>query len=287
MNIVISGEKIQQLCDIYLGFPDDFIYNPIIQLQSKKCVDLNNINNLYDNPRLIFCYSHNLHILSNKIDYFKNNFILVSHNSDHIVDYNDEIKKILDCSKLIKFYCQNLCFFNEKMNLLPIGIANSMWSHSILNNPNIYNIAINSEKKNNIFFNFSIQTNYFNRIICYESLKNKINWINNESSEKYIINLSTYKFCICPEGNGVDTHRLWECLYLKVVPIVINSKFTQILLRYNIPLYVMNNWNELDILKLKYELFDFNNEKFKKILYFDKNYINDDYANVETYNHNY
>ena len=26
-----------------------------------------------------------------------------------------------------------------------------MWSHSILNNLNIYNIAINSEKNNNIF----------------------------------------------------------------------------------------------------------------------------------------
>jgi hypothetical protein len=286
MNIIISGEKIQQLCDVYLGFVNDFQFNPIIQSQSEKCVDLNNINNLYDNPRLIFCYTHNLSILSDKIHFFKNNFILVSHNSDHIVDLNNEIKKILEYPKLIKFYCQNLCFFNEKINLLPIGIANSMWPHSILNNPNIYNIAINSKKNNNIFFNFTIQTNYFNRMICYELLINKINWIKSESPENYIINLSTYKFCICPEGNGVDTHRLWECLYLKVVPIVINSEFTQTLLRYNIPLHVINNWNELDISKLNYDLYNFNDEKFKKILYFNKNYINDD-ANVETYNHNY
>lgn len=275
MNIIISGEKIQQLCDVYLGFPEDFQYNPIIKLQSEKCLDLNNVNNSYDNPKLIFCYGHNLPILSHKIHFFRNNFILVSHNSDYIVNLNDEIKTILECPKLIKFYCQNLCFFNEKINLLPIGIANSMWAHSILNNPNIYHFVINSKKNNNIFFNFSIGTNYFKRMICYESLKNKINWIKNESPEKYIINLSTYKFCICPEGNGVDTHRLWECLYLKVVPIVIISEFTRILLRYNIPLHVINSWNELDISKLDYNSYDFNNENVKKILYFNENYIND------------
>jgi hypothetical protein len=134
MNIIISGEKIQQLCDVYLGFPYDFQYNPIIQSQSEKCIDLNNINNSYDNPKLIFCYGHNLPILSYKINFFRKNFILVSHNSDYIVNLNDEIKTILECPKLIKFYCQNLCFFNEKINLLPIGIANSMWEHSILNN---------------------------------------------------------------------------------------------------------------------------------------------------------
>ena len=33
--------------------------------------------------------------------------------------------------------------------------------------------------------------------------------------------LSSYKFAICPEGNGVDTHRLWEALYFTCVPIVI------------------------------------------------------------------
>ena len=41
-------------------------------------------------------------------------------------------------------------FFNEKINLFPIGIANSMWSNNILNNTNIYHIAINSHK--NIIF---------------------------------------------------------------------------------------------------------------------------------------
>ena len=94
----------------YVMFIYDFQYNPIIQSQSKKYVDLNNINNSYDNPKLIFCYCH----LSHKIIFFRNNFILVSHNSGYIVNLNDEINTILECQKLIKFYCQNLCFLMKK-----------------------------------------------------------------------------------------------------------------------------------------------------------------------------
>ena len=35
--------------------------------------------------------------------------------------------------------------------------------------------------------------------------------------------LASYKFAISPEGNGIDCHRTWECLYLGVIPIVKNS----------------------------------------------------------------
>jgi hypothetical protein len=28
---------------------------------------------------------------------------------------------------------------------------------------------------------------------------------------------------ICPRGNGIDTHRVWEALYLGVVPVVQRS----------------------------------------------------------------
>ena len=35
--------------------------------------------------------------------------------------------------------------------------------------------------------------------------------------------LSEYKFAISPQGNGVDCHRTWECLYLGVIPIITKS----------------------------------------------------------------
>lgn len=61
-----------------------------------------------------------------------------------------------------------------------------------------------------------------------------------------LLRLNDYEFCICPEGNGVDTHRLWECLYLKVVPIVVNSQFTKLLIKYNIPMVIIEKWDDFD-----------------------------------------
>lgn len=32
--------------------------------------------------------------------------------------------------------------------------------------------------------------------------------------------MSSYKFAISPEGNGIDCHRVWECLYVGCIPVV-------------------------------------------------------------------
>ena len=57
--------------------------------------------------------------------------------------------------------------------------------------------------------------------------------------------LSKYMFVICPEGNGVDTHRLWEAFYLKTVPIIRKNKISSFLLKANLPILVLDNWSDL------------------------------------------
>ena len=55
--------------------------------------------------------------------------------------------------------------------------------------------------------------------------------------------LAQSQFCICPRGNGIDTHRLWEALYLGCIPIVLES---EILGCYaGLPILVVRNWEEL------------------------------------------
>jgi hypothetical protein len=47
------------------------------------------------------------------------------------------------------------------------------------------------------------------------------NGINNEyNANNYYMSLPSYKFVICPEGNGIDTHRLYETLMAGCIPIV-------------------------------------------------------------------
>jgi hypothetical protein len=269
-NNIITGEKIQQCCDIYLGKSEDFNYNPIIKNQNNKHICIDNISDYYDNPCLIFCYSHRIDQLALKICYFKNQFILVTHNSDQNIEPTENVNKILSSNNLKKWYGQNLCFHSDKLHMLPIGFANSMWPHGNLNIFNDNKITDNLHIKSKfIYFNFNINTNKDKRQICYNSLKDKLIWLQNIEPYSNLKRLSQYEFCICPEGNGVDTHRLWECLYLKVVPIVINSPFTQTLNRYNVPLVILDNWSELSNSKLIYNNYNFNDNIFNNILIFN------------------
>ena len=234
-KIIITGEKCQQLCDIYLGNIEDLHYNPVIKNQTYKHLLINNINDDYDNPYKIFCYSHLIPLFSQKIQFFKNNFVLITHNSDFEIYDTEQVQKILNNSNLVKWYGQNVCFDHPKLYLLPIGFANSMWPHgnlSLFDNDLFINSL--SQKSKKVYFNFSIHTNETKRQKCYKQLKDMLEWIPNVSPSENLNRLKQYEFCICPEGNGVDNHRLWESLYLKVVPVVIKSDFTNILIKNNI-----------------------------------------------------
>jgi hypothetical protein len=67
-----------------------------------------------------------------------------------------------------------------------------------------------------------------------------------KSLSDYIQALSTFKFAICPEGNGIDTHRFWECLYLKVIPICPRNIVTEYYSKM-FPVVLLDRWEDLNI----------------------------------------
>jgi hypothetical protein len=271
INKIVTGEKIQQTCNLYIGKIQDFNFNPIIKNQTNKHLNIDLINTNFENPYYIFCYSHLINEFSYKIQYFKNNFVLITHNSDQNIEFTENIIKILNSTNLVQWYAQNLLFKHDKLNLLPIGLANSMWSHGNLSPFNDLRLTNNLVTKTKfIYFNFNINTNISKRKPCYESLKSKLTWLENINPTENLYRLKEYEFCICPEGNGVDTHRLWECLYLKVVPIVINTQFTQILKNYNVPMVVLDKWDDIEIMKFTYTDYNFDNDLFNNLLDYNK-----------------
>jgi len=269
MNIV-TGEKIQQLFNIYIGRQYDFYTNPVIGNQSNKHCILNSIHNPFYNPKHVFCYSHRVRELAHKIQYFMNDFILVTHNSDGEICECIEVLAILNCSKLIKWYAQNIRMSHAKLGFLPIGIANSQWKHGNLDNFKLANMGLKTKK---VYFNFNVQTNLSKRMCCFKKLKDKFEWLDDVSPNKNIQRLSEYEFCICPEGNGVDTHRLWEALYVKTVPIVMASDFTNVLLSNNVPLVVVNDWSDLNLDELDYSKYNLENDSIRGIMTFTNGYI--------------
>ncbi|MFY7729335.1 MAG: hypothetical protein ACOVRN_07455 [Flavobacterium sp.] len=268
---VITGEKIQQMCDIYIGKQSDFEGNPVFKHASTKQVNIEHITTPIHNPFYVFCYGHVIHELSTKIHYFINPCILITHNSDQNITPTPEIMNILNNDKVIKWYSQNIAFYHTKLYLLPIGLANRMWAHG---NLSIFDDSVflqNSHiKSNDVYFHFNIQTNIGKRQPCFNTLHLKYPWLAPTNPHDNLRRLNTYRFCICPEGNGIDTHRLWECLYLRVVPIMIQSPFTDILSTYHVPMVIIQDWRELLTMELNYDDYSFDDDTFQSILLFPK-----------------
>ncbi|KAJ1448437.1 hypothetical protein M885DRAFT_501087 [Pelagophyceae sp. CCMP2097] len=55
--------------------------------------------------------------------------------------------------------------------------------------------------------------------------------------------IATHKYVVAPRGNGVDTHRLWEALYLGCVPIVLRSALDGLYERVGV--LVVRSWKDV------------------------------------------
>ena len=252
----ITGEKIQFSCGHFIGTYKDFKYNPNVSQYKNKFIYIGNDEKI-DNKPLIFCYTHllnNINELIKTLESLQKSFKLVFHNSDGI--FNNEHLILFEKLPLLQcVFTQNMNVKHEKVFSLPIGLANTQWNHGNSKiHQEVYDMSI--EKTKEIYFNFNTTTNKKKRNKCYNDILNKrIQWNENLPYKGYLIELKRHKYAICPEGNGIDTHRFWECLYMNTIPICLKNRVTEYCKQY-FPIILLNDWKELDINKLSYSAID-------------------------------
>ena len=260
----VSGEKFIEISDVCV-YPRK-ILNKYTNLKNccKKIIYIEDIINekvidIIKESRIFFVKTDIMDQFKSKIlPIIDKKFILITHNSDKKSGLD---KDIINNNFLIKWYGQNMAL-NTKTFGIPIGLANKQWTNSD------YKICKKNyktfDKKNKlVYFNFSNKTNK-NRCIIEKIFIDK-GFVKNTNKkwEKYIEELSEHFYCISPEGNGVDCHRIWECIYVGTIPIVKKSKF------------MFNYFKGLPILWV--DNFHIVTEKFledKKSLFLDKMNIN-------------
>lgn len=205
-----------------------------------------------------------------KID---NPYVLITHWGIKPVDY--ALTKYID-SKIIHWYGKNVLVEHKKITPLPIGLEDLhrygtgvISYYSKQKNKNI------PQRKNKILYHFKIATNLKERQVAFdyitkhplaESFQYKL------PPPLYLKKLNKYKFIISPPGAGEECHRTWEALYLNVIPIVKRSFTAEYFSSIGIPIWVVDDWHELNnidehFLKEKYE--ELINKKNKDALYMD------------------
>lgn len=221
---------------------------------------------------IIYCDSD---LVSNLFKILKNykdlkNITLVTSQSDTGINENIYSKKP-NC--ITNWYSSNVEIDKLDLEPIPLGISNNFSKKNITENDflNIPEFIDLSDKYMKMYVNFNVNTNIKERAPLYDLFKNK-EWCTVENvgtdNKKYIETIKKYSFVLCPWGNGVETHRVWESLYLGSIPIT-KYHYTYKNCR-DLPILFVNSYDEINLemlesfkSKLKSDIFNLDKLKIE------------------------
>jgi hypothetical protein len=219
-------------------------------------LQINKFSELHDGNNIIFCKTDFILEEFKRIKDIPHDIILITGNSDYPID---ESIFSLRPNNIKKWYAQNALVNDDILIPIPIGLENKLESVRIGHGIGYYDRVSEKESllsRNNItiptkkyYSNFNINTNYLYRSniksICENS--QHIDWEeSNLSLTEFFDKILEYEAVICPIGNGVDTHRLWEVLYSNRIPITIRvDDFKLYDLYEKLPIILLDYENQL------------------------------------------
>lgn len=206
--------------------------------------DYDGIVNNFNKEKVIYTHTIYAKDLFDEIKNIDSEFIVVTHNGDVNIDFPppDNVKK---------WFTQNINIIHDRVESIPIGLENNRWFPEIKKKEKM--LAKMQEPHHSIYeltgnllcMNFNIHTNTSKRLQPYELLKDKT-WVTaymGRPFDKYLDDIYNHKFVLCPEGNGMDTHRTWETLYMGSIPVEkynLNNRFYQ-----DLPICFVDDWREV------------------------------------------
>ena len=206
-----------------------------------------------------------------KLSVSRTSNVLVFGHSDYRTNFVHLLPFLLSGYK--EFWGTNVAPYGKLLHSLPLGLTNPSGEsqlHQIFGNIDHLKKAASSSNfshqfKNSVYANFSIDTSPRNRLKLAAYLNTLgIPLASIDVSEigriKYLRQLRENNLVVCPQGNGPDTHRLWETLYMGGTPVVLSSTYTDHLLA-NLPVIVLRSWKQLADFQLMEEYWHKLNER--------------------------
>jgi len=283
MTFILKNEKFVKSSNFALNC--DVVYSEVISNSEFKksfnseiyVMDKNQYYTFYKLKKfkvksgdLIFCNSLLLECLFHDLKKLKDitGLKVIFSQSDRLVN-----QKILKRKpKCIEFvYSINLDHVVENIKPLPIGLANNYSPKNLLSDQieDKYNMGVTKDFK--LYLNFNENTNFKHRGKLkpfFEEFEWTVVRKDQVSLEEYKNDLQKYQFILCPWGNGIDTHRIWEALYSGSIPVIMEHKTFNNL--NNLPIIFVKNYSEIT-----YELLE------KKLSEVKNNFKHDDFLNVD------
>ena len=245
-------------------------------------------NRMFNGMSIYVCSDLLRFFVNQILPYLSNTFVLVSGDSDLCVPKEalskEETLILLNSNMLLKWFTQNSRIEeNDKIIQMPIGLD----YHTIATNPNCRwrlpeegtlpkqqeNILLNIinvskpfyDRNHKIYVNFTFNSDRFGqRQLALKTIPDNLMEIKNDfiPRTKTWQNMINYTFVLSPTGIGLDCHRTWEALCLGCIPIICIKEFKTMF--EDLPILIVNDWNQITKELLENTIEKFKNKNFKK-----------------------
>jgi len=227
----INGNKFLDIADFAIDFDHK---------------DLN--TNIFKKDAIIYCKTDFLGLLFNYIELSGRKYTLISHMSDYPID---EVRFKKAPKSIVKWYAQNAVYEDDRLIPIPLGLENHNGTSKGKFTNHEWFLKEDGRLRgfykaaNTLYCNWNSKTNQEVRNPIIDKLNangNKLVVESGLSFEDYCWNMAQHKWVVCPPGNGADTHRLWEALYIGCYPITLRSRIYK---NYNLPILQVDDWSEV------------------------------------------
>lgn len=162
-------------------------------------------------------------------------FTIVVHNSDRPFG-QVQLGALLPISRHI--YAINTTVDHPRLTTIPLGFVDKQlpFLASFRRPDGPRDIAI--------YANFTQTTNDEKRRACISAFKDdpRVTWRSGLSVPEYYTDLCRSQFVLCPEGTGMDTHRVYEALFCGATPVVLQNSLADLYAR--LPVCRVDAWTD-------------------------------------------
>jgi hypothetical protein len=162
-------------------------------------------------------------------------FTIIIHNTDRSFGQS-ELQRLLPIANHI--YAVNCMVHHPLVTQIPLGFVDKQIPFlREFKPPNI-------ERDIEVYMNFTSSTNASKRQDCVEALQHdsRITQRTGLTVPEYYNDLCRSKFVLCPEGTGIDTHRVYESLFCGATPVVLRNALSP--LYEKLPVCIVEKWTD-------------------------------------------
>lgn len=251
---ILTGERLQALAELTISSPTITRFHGRDNIRSAELVEIpqNEAGQMLvpdaeliercRRAKVIFVYTHLLLYFKRYIaPRLTQPFVLIAHNSDNGVGLDD--LDLLNHPLLLRCWAQHPETAHTRLSPLPSGMANRQWGADRLD---LIAAAAQDIRKDRWLY-VNVNPTHPSRAHA-KAVAARVPGATVETGVEFghfIGQLVRHRFCLCPRGNGIDSHRFWEALYLDAIPVVVRPDWIASYSEF--PVLLLNSWDELPL----------------------------------------